>query len=50
MKRVSALICLMIMAVSILAPSCFEAKETANTQKGEKPLRKTMRRMFPWKT
>ena len=34
MKRVSALICLMIMAVSILAPSCFAAKETANTQKG----------------
>ena len=33
-KRVSALICLMIMAVSILAPSCFAAKETANTQKG----------------
>ena len=24
----------MIMAVSILAPSCFAAKETANTQKG----------------
>ena len=34
MKRVSALICLMIMAVSILAPSCFAAKETANTHKG----------------
>lgn len=34
MKRVSALICLMIMAVSILAPSCFAAKETANTQDG----------------
>lgn len=34
MKRISALVCLMIMAVSILAPSCFAAKDTAGTQDG----------------
>lgn len=34
MKRISALVCLMIMAVSILAPSCFAAKEKADAQDG----------------
>ena len=29
MKRISALVCLMIMAVSILAPSCFAAKDAS---------------------
>ncbi len=33
MKRISALVCLMIMAISILAPSCFAAN-TADTQAG----------------
>lgn len=34
MKRISALVCLMIMAVSILAPSCFAANEKAGAQDG----------------
>ena len=34
MKRISALVCLMIMAVSILAPSCFAAKDASGAQDG----------------